>query len=280
MLADELAVLDAEEGESIPGNFHSKCPAQTCSGLFGADVPYTVFVSYVLKHAQELFEMNLHPCYFGCREGFVDGIQLRRHVTNCRSYAALPLTSKGGAERPAPGYSFTGKEHARHWSYTRGSDAYLDVSTPIGMMYVSWDGQFRVCSTLISSIDWRLPAITSLGSSVHGTPQRSSSIAFYLPSLSFETLLVFRKATSSRLWSALLRTHGWYQSRELSLSLQWNWRASGFCVCPRSHSMLYNIQSNAPTGTSTSGGFPTLVHKLSISLTITMSSSRLRLRNP
>jgi hypothetical protein len=130
MLADELAVLDAEEGESIPGNFHSKCPAQTCSGLFGADVPYTVFVSYVLKHAQELFEMNLHPCYFGCREGFVDGIQLRRHVANCRSYAALPLTSKGGAECPAPGYSFTGKEHTHHWSYTRGSDAYLDVSTP------------------------------------------------------------------------------------------------------------------------------------------------------
>jgi hypothetical protein len=132
MLAHELAMLDAEEEEEepTPDNFHFKCPAQTCNGLFGADDPYNVFVSHVSEHAHELYEMNLHPCYFGCPEGFVDEIQLRRHVSNCRSYASLPMTSKGETECSAPDCSFTGNEHARHWSYTHGSGAYLDVSTP------------------------------------------------------------------------------------------------------------------------------------------------------
>jgi hypothetical protein len=131
MFAHELAVLETEEEEEPNlDNFRFKCPAQTCNGLFGADVPYSVFVSHVSGHAYELYEMGLHRCYFGCPEGFVDEIQLRRHVKGCRSYASLTMTSKGETQCSAPDCSFTGKDHARHWSHTHATDTYLDASTP------------------------------------------------------------------------------------------------------------------------------------------------------
>jgi hypothetical protein len=165
MFAHELAVLDTEEEEEPNlDNFRFKCPAETCNGLFGADVPYNVFVSHVSGHAYELYEMNLHPCYFGCPEGFVDQIQLRRHVKGCRSYASLTMTSKGETQCSAPDCSFTGKDHARHWSHTHGTDAYLDASTPYRdeVCQLRWTDPYLFYTHIINGMKTSCSHITRL----------------------------------------------------------------------------------------------------------------------
>jgi hypothetical protein len=127
-LASELAVLNDDSLSSDPNNFHFECPVRSCPWVFDTDVPYSLFAAHVGTHALELFNSGrFRTCYFGCREGFIDEIQRRRHAMRCPSYGKFPLESKVATPCPAEGCSYNGIDHATHWSSVHNPEAYSDA---------------------------------------------------------------------------------------------------------------------------------------------------------
>jgi hypothetical protein len=121
-------VPDDDNLSSNPDNFHFQCPARSCGSVFDVDEPYSTFVTHVSTHALELFTLGrFRNCYFGCREGFIDELQRRRHTMHCPSYEQLHPTNEVASPCPAEGCIHSGTDHAAHWSCVHNPEAYSDL---------------------------------------------------------------------------------------------------------------------------------------------------------